>query len=63
MPVNVVMTAEREELWERAKEIVQTRYPDARGDRSYRLVMGIYKKMAHYRPARDDASRDYEFPL
>ena len=63
VPVGVVKTAEQEELWERAKEIVRMRYPDARGDRFYRIVMGVYKKMAHYRPARDDATRDYELSL
>lgn len=50
-PIGVVKTAEQEELWERAKEIVRVRYPDARGDRFYCIVTGVYKKMVHYRPA------------
>lgn len=25
-------------------------YPDATGERFYRIVMAIYKKMAHYQP-------------
>jgi len=25
-------------------------YPDAKGERFYRIVMAIYKKMAHYQP-------------
>ena len=50
MPVGVVRTEHDEELWERAKEIARERYPDATGSRYYRIVMGIYKKMAHYLP-------------
>jgi hypothetical protein len=48
MPVNVVRTPEEEEAWERAKDIVRAEYPDAEGERFYRIVMGIYKKMVHY---------------
>jgi len=50
MPVAVVKTVEEEELWERAKEIARERYPYAEGSRFWRIVMGIYKKMAHYPP-------------
>jgi hypothetical protein len=49
-PVSVVRTAEEEAAWERAKQIARERYPGARGDRFYRIVMGIYKKIAHYEP-------------
>lgn len=48
MPVNVVKTPEEEEAWERAKEIARAEYPDAEGERFYRIVMGIYKRMVHY---------------
>ncbi len=50
MPVNVVRTAEEEILWERAKERASEQYPDLQGDRFWRVVMAIYKKMAHYEP-------------
>jgi len=48
MPVNVVKTPEEEQAWERAKEIARAEYPDTEGERFYRIVMGIYKKMVHY---------------
>jgi hypothetical protein len=51
MPVNVVRTPEEEQAWERAKEIARAEYPDAEGERFYRIVMGIYKRMVHYRGA------------
>ena len=50
MPVNVVKTPEEEILWERAKMRAREEYPAATGDRFYRIVMAIYKKMAHYQP-------------
>ena len=50
MPVNVVRTFEEEIAWERAKDRAREQYPDATGDRFYRIVMAIYKKMAHYQP-------------
>jgi hypothetical protein len=50
MPVNVVRTPEEEILWERAKERAREEYPDAEGERYWRIVMAIYKKMAHYEP-------------
>ena len=50
MPVNVVRTPEEEIAWERAKARAHEEYPDATGDRFYRIVMAIYKKMAHYEP-------------
>jgi len=50
VPVNVVHTAEEEEAWERAKEAARRQYPDAEGARFWRIVMAIYKKMAHYEP-------------
>ncbi|HUA32314.1 MAG TPA: hypothetical protein VMA09_01815 [Candidatus Binataceae bacterium] len=50
MPVGVVRTQHDEELWERAKEIARERYPGAIGSHYYRIVMAIYKKMAHYEP-------------
>ena len=48
MPVNVVRTPEEEIAWERAKARAREEYPDAMGERFYRIVMAIYKKMAHY---------------
>ncbi len=62
MPVNVVRTPEEEAAWERAKEIARAEYPDARGDRFYRIVMGIYKKMVHYEPEPARARRRQRRP-
>ena len=56
MPVNVVSTPEEEIAWERAKARAHEEYPDATGDRFYRIVMAIYKKMAHYEPRTRPAS-------
>ncbi len=50
MPVGVVRTREDEIAWERAKERAREQYPGVTGDRFYRIVMAIYKKMTHYRP-------------
>ena len=50
MPVNVVRTPDEEIAWERAKARAREEYPDATGERFYRIVMAIYKKMAHYEP-------------
>ena len=50
MPVNVVKTREQELAWKRAKARAHEEYPDAAGERFYRIVMAIYKKMAHYEP-------------
>lgn len=50
-PVNVVRTAKEEVAWERAKQLARKQYPRITGDRFYRIVMGIYKKIAHYEPA------------
>ena len=50
MPVSVVRTPEEEIAWEHAKARAREQYPDATGDRFYRIVMAIYKKMAHYQP-------------
>src|ERR1700675_331764 len=50
MPVNVVRTLADEIAWERAKARAREEYPDATGERFYRIVMAIYKKMAHYQP-------------
>ena len=50
MPVNVVRTPEDEIGWERAKERAREEYPEATDDRFYRIVMAIYKKMAHFQP-------------
>jgi hypothetical protein len=50
MPVNVVRTIEDEIAWERAKETARQQYPDAEGERYWRIVMAIYKKMVHYEP-------------
>ena len=48
MPVSVVRNAQEEAAWERAKEIARAEYPEASGERFYRIVMAIYKKMVHY---------------
>ena len=58
MPVNVVRTPEQEQVWERAKEIARAEYPDAEGERFYRIVMGIYKKMVHYRGVGESRRRN-----
>jgi hypothetical protein len=50
MPVNVVRTLEEEIAWERAKERAREEYPNLTGPRFYKIVMAIYKKMAHYQP-------------
>ncbi len=59
MPVGVVKTVEDEIAWERAKARAREQYPDATGERFYRIVMSIYKKMTHYqsRSSREDAAR------
>jgi hypothetical protein len=57
MPVNVVRTPEEEILWERAKERAREEYPDAEGERYWRIVMAIYKKMAHYEPHTEYSHR------
>lgn len=60
MPVNVVRTPEEEIAWERAKARAREEYPDATGERFYRIVMAIYKKMAHYEPrSRTVSSRRF----
>lgn len=50
MPVNVIRTPEDEIAWEHAKARAREQYPEAEGERFYRIVMAIYKKMAHYQP-------------
>lgn len=50
MPVGVVHTVEDEIAWERAKEAASRQYPDAGGERYWKIVMAIYKKMTHYEP-------------
>ena len=47
MPHPVVRTEQDEYLWERAKEIVRRQYKltEEDGERFWRLVMGIYKRM------------------
>lgn len=56
MPVNVVRTPADETAWERAKIRAREEYPDATGDRFYRIVMAIYKKMAHYQAPSSEAT-------
>ncbi len=56
MPVSVVRTPEEVIAWERAKARAREEYPDATGDRFYRIVMAIYKKMAHYEPHSSHAT-------
>jgi hypothetical protein len=50
MPLNIVRTPEEELAWEHAKARAREQYPQATGERFYRIVMAIYKKMAHYQP-------------
>jgi len=50
MPVSVVRTPEEELAWERAKVRAREQYPEATGERFYRIVMATYKKMTHYEP-------------
>ncbi len=50
MPVGVVHTVEDEIAWERAKEAASQQYPQAEGERYWKIVMAIYKKMTHYEP-------------
>jgi hypothetical protein len=56
-PVSVVRTAAEEEAWERAKLAARRQYPDASGERFYRIVMHIYKKMTGYQPRRERSPR------
>ena len=56
MPVNVVKTRDDEVAWERAKERAREEYPDLTGERFYRVVMTIFKKMTH-RESRPEKER------
>jgi hypothetical protein len=56
MPVNAVRTPEEEIAWERAKARAREQYPDATGERFYRIVMAIDKKIAHYQPGSSAAT-------
>jgi hypothetical protein len=56
MPINAVITWEEEIAWQRAKARVREEYPDAEGERFYRITMAIYKKMVHYRPLSSTAT-------
>lgn len=56
-PVSVVRTPAEEQAWERAKLAARHQYPDASGERFYRIVMHIYKKMTGYRPRRERPPR------
>jgi len=56
-PVSVVRNLAEEEAWERAKLAARRQYPDATGERFYRIVMHIYKKMTGYQPRRVRAPR------
>lgn len=55
MPVGVVRTAAQEKLWNRAKAQVRKQYPKIKEDseRYWKIVMTIYKSMAHYKPKSD----------
>jgi len=54
MPHPVVRTERDEYLWERAKEIVRRQYKltEEDGERFWRLVMGIYKRMKRMSKAK-----------
>jgi len=56
MPVSVIRTPEDEIAWERAKQRAREQYPYLTGDRFYRVVMSIYKKMTHYQPRSGSSS-------
>lgn len=45
MPARVVKTKRDEELWEKAKRIAKKQYGISSGERFYKIVMGIFKKM------------------
>jgi hypothetical protein len=61
MPANVVRTPEEDFAWERAKARAREQDPDASDNRFYRIVMAIYKKMAHYQPHSFTASHARRF--
>ena len=54
MPHPVVRTERDEYLWERAKEIVRRQYKltEEDGEKFWRLVMGIYKRMKRMSKAK-----------
>jgi hypothetical protein len=56
MPVNVVRRPEDEIARECAKARAREEYPDATGERFYRIVMAIYKKIADYQPQSSSAT-------
>jgi hypothetical protein len=60
MPVNVVRTPEEEIVWERVKTRARGLYPDAAGERFYRIVMAIYKKNGSLPAATRAPSRAWE---
>jgi hypothetical protein len=58
-----MLSEHRKEIaWERAKARAHEEYADATGERFYRIVMAIYKKMAHYQPCSSRASHARRFP-
>jgi hypothetical protein len=45
MPINVVRTPEEEIAWERAKARAREEYPDATGERFYRIFMPFTRRL------------------
>jgi hypothetical protein len=45
MPVNVVKTPEDEIAWERAKERAREQYPDATGDRFWKIAIASIRRV------------------
>ena len=45
MPEGVIKTEKDESRWIKAKKLAENQYPDAEGDKFWKIVMGIFKKM------------------
>jgi hypothetical protein len=45
MPANIVRNEEDERLWAEAKTAVAKQYPDAAGDRKWKLVTEVFRRM------------------
>lgn len=56
MPASVISTPEDEMAWERAKARAREQYPDVTGDRFYRIVLTIFKKMTRDQPLSSPAT-------
>lgn len=56
MPANASELLRRKSLGS-ARKLALEQYPDAGGERFYRIVMAVYKKMAHYQPHSSRAAK------